>query len=305
MLAKISITCFAASYIVALALEVSRLLFRSGVRGALMLGFAGAGFIAQTLYLGYRATIETGTPLSSEFDWYLIAAWALVATYLYLTLYHPRTAFGLFLLPLVLVLIAVANFVADRTPFPRTQATQIWGMIHGIFLLLGIVAVVVGFIGGVMGLVQAWRLKHKRPPGAGLRLPSLEWLEQTNSRAILISAVMFGLGFLSGIILNLVPEKKSEVTAVPWNDPIIWSSGLLLAWVLVASGFCLLYRPARQGRKLAYLTVASFVFLVLAAGVWIGLPSRHGGKSQEPRSQLGKVRSLPDVATLGSRGSRP
>ena len=40
---NISITCFLASYAVALALEVSRLFFRSGVRGALMVGFSTAG----------------------------------------------------------------------------------------------------------------------------------------------------------------------------------------------------------------------------------------------------------------------
>jgi ABC-type uncharacterized transport system permease subunit len=151
--------------------------------------------------------------------------------------------------------------------------------------------------------VQARRLKHKRPPGTGLRLPSLEWLERTNSRAIFISAVMLGLGFLSGIVLNLVPER-SQVAALPWNDPIIWSSGLLLTWVLVASGFSLLYRPARQGRKLAYLTVASFVFLVLAAGVWIALPSQHGGKAQEQDPRAAVDRSLPLAATSASRGSR-
>ena len=57
---KISITCFLASYLVALALEISRLFFRSGVRGAVMLGFGIAGLIAHTLFLGHRA-LESAT----------------------------------------------------------------------------------------------------------------------------------------------------------------------------------------------------------------------------------------------------
>lgn len=270
----ISITCFAASYAVALALEVSRLFFRSGIRGAVMLGFAGAGLIAQTLFLGYRAATAPEAPLSSEFDWYLVAAWCLAVTYLYLTIYHPRTAIGVFVLPLVLALIAVGHYVADVTPYPRTQAAQVWGAIHGAFLLLGTVAVVVGFAVGLMALVQAWRLKHKLAPQPGLRLPSLEWLEKINMRAIGISVVMLGVGFLSGIVLNLV-HKRLHIDELPWNDPIIWSSGVLLGWLVIAAGFSALYKPARQGRKVAYLTVASFLFLLFSLGVRLLLPTHH------------------------------
>ena len=168
-------------------------------------------------------------------------------------------------------------------PIPRlfraSQAAQVWGAIHGAFLLLGTVAVAIGFIGGVMALAQAYRLKHKLPPSQGLRLPSLEWLERLNGRAITISVVTLGIGFLSGIVLNLVHDRL-HVAELPWNDPIIWSSGLLLGWTVVAAGFSLFYRPARQGRKVAYLTVASFIFLVLSVGIWVLLPSQHRGQSK-------------------------
>ena len=38
----------------------------------------------------------------------------------------------------------------------------------------------------------------------------------------------------------------------------------MLAWLLAAAVFNAVYRPARRGRKVAYLTIASFVFLVIA-----------------------------------------
>ena len=165
----ISVFCFAASYMVALVLELTRMFFRSGVRGALMLGFAGAGLTAHTLFLGYRAATASGAPLSSAFDWYLLGAWALVVVYLYLTWYHPKTSIGLFLLPLVLALLGLSQF-ADQQPFPQSRAGQVWGMIHGIFLLLGVVTVSIGFVAGMMYLIQAYRLKHKLPASLGLRL---------------------------------------------------------------------------------------------------------------------------------------
>lgn len=276
MLAGTSIFCFAASYAVALALEVSRLFFRSGIRGAILLGFGAAGFFAHTIFLAYRASAEN-MPLASEFDWYLVAAWLLAAIYLYLTLHFPRTAVGLFTLPLVLALVAVAAQFANRRPFPLTQASQFWGAVHGGFLVLGAVAVLVGFVAGVMHLVQSSRLKHKRPATLGFQLPSLEWLEHANSRATVIAALALTAGFVSGLLLNVVNRSESDAKTLPWSDPMILSSGLLLLWMLAAAAFSVLYRPARQGRKVAYLTVASFLFLVIVLAVQLVVPTLHGG----------------------------
>ena len=94
MLSGVGVICFAASYLVAFALELTRLMFRSGIRGTAMLGFAGAGLVAHTAYLYYQFSSAPGSPLSSERDWYYLAAWALVVLYLYLTYYHPKAPFG-------------------------------------------------------------------------------------------------------------------------------------------------------------------------------------------------------------------
>ena len=192
LISGISLTCFAASYGVAWGLEVLKLFSRSGVRQILMLGFVLAGLLAHTLYLGYRAVEYSASPLSSSFDWCLVAAWLLMGAYLYLSYYYPRAALGLYMLPLVLALVAAAAF-ADPTPFEPGPASRVWGAVHGIFLLLGTVAVMVGFVAGLMYLMQARRLKRKLPPMPGFRLPSLEWLEKVNSRVIIFSALMVAI----------------------------------------------------------------------------------------------------------------
>ncbi len=277
MLAGIEIVCFAASYAVSLVLEISRLFFRSGIRGAIMVGFAGAGLAAHSLFLAsraYEAVDADQTPLSSAFDWYLLAAWVLAATYLYLAFYHPRTAIGLFVLPLVLGLVLIAALWADLQPFPVDRASQWWGAVHGLLLLLGTVAVMIGFAAGMMYLVHAFRLKRKRPPLRGLQLPSLEWLDRVNSRAIVISVLMLCAGHLAGVILNLVNQGRA-VDELPWSDPVVVSSAATVVWLLLAACFSLLYKPARQGRKVAYLTVASFVFLVFSLASGLVLPTEH------------------------------
>ncbi len=276
MLSGVGIICFAASYSVALLLELSRLLFRSGIRGAVMLGFAGAGLVAHSAFLYYRAVEAAGAPLSSEQDWYLVAAWVLVVMYLYLVYYHPRTSFGLFLLPLVLGLIATAVFFANAEPFARGPASKIWGMIHGCSIVLATVAVFLGFMAGVMYFWQTQRLKNKLPPAKGLRLPSLEWLQHANSRTIVVALITMGIGILSGMILNLMGEHPDD-GRVPWHDPVVLSTTAMFAWLLVAVITSAVYRPVRAGRKVAYLTVVSFVFLLIALGVGLFLDTQHGG----------------------------
>ena len=276
LLSGISITCFFGSYLVAWLLEVTRLVFRSGVRGMVMVGFAAAGFLAHTLYLVSRAVHAMAPPLSSNFDWFLAAAWLLVAAYLYLTYHYPRSAVGLFVLPLVLGLIAAGSMLADRQPFAPEQASRVWGIVHGTLLLLGTVTVMVGFVAGAMYLIQSMRLKRKASPTGGLRLPSLEWLEKVNSRVVVLSTLMIGLGFLAGIVLNIISRRRGAW--VPWTDPVVWSSAAMLAWLLAAAVFNMLYRPARKGRKVAYLTVVSFLFLVLALGVLLLVNTQHPGQ---------------------------
>jgi hypothetical protein len=279
MLQRIEIVCFAASYAVALGLELSRLCFRAGLRGMLMLAFVAAGLLAQTLFLLHRAAVMK-VPLSSPFDWYLMAAWIMAAVYLYLAYYHPKNPIGLFILPLVLGLIAVAALAADREPFPATIASRYWGALHGAFLLLGTVAVLLGFVAGVMYLIQAYRLKHKLLPRPGFQLPSLEWLARFNVRAIITSLAMLALGVLSGAILNLV-HRDPHADQIPWSDPIVLSSTVTVVWLVVAVVFAVVYKPARQGRKVAYLTLVSFVFLVVSLAVALFVDSQHGnsGKS--------------------------
>ena len=280
MLSGVTTLCFAASYAVALALEISRLLFRSGVRGAIMLGFAAAGLVAQTAFLYYRAIHEHGTPLSSEKDWYLVAAWVLVVVYMHLAVLHPKVPFGLFLLPLVLGLIAAATFLADNDPLAREPASKIWGAIHGGSIVLATVAVLVGFVAGLMYLGQAWRLKHKRPATGGLRLPSLEWLQWANGRAMVVSVLMLGLGVLSGMILNRI-NISDQARRLPWNDPVILSTWLMFFWLLAAMILSTIYRPARAGRRVAYLTLVSFVFLAIMLAAGLLMDSRHWGRGMK------------------------
>ena len=259
-LAHVQVFCFLASYSVALVLEILRLWFRSGIRRVVTLVFVVAGWIAQTAFLYNSAAEANASPLASYRDWMFLAAWVLVLVYFYLASYHPTTHFGIFFLPLVLGLVVAGWLTPPEYRFAR-EPSKILGAIHGISMLAAAVTVLFGFAAGLMYLWQAQRLKHKRPPRVAIRLPSLEWLQTANARALVISMLLTGLAAGSGLVLNWLSARQGGA-GVPWY--VTLGTLAMFAWLLLHTIIGAVYRPIRQGRKVAYLTLVSFVFLVVA-----------------------------------------
>ena len=291
MLSHVGIICFAASYSIVLAMEVSRLLFRSGIRGAFMIAWAGAGLLAHSIYIYYNAVTADGVPLSSWQDWFFVAAWVLMVVYLCLLFFRPRSSIGIFLLPLVLGLIVTGVLGASDEPFAREPASKVWGAIHGASLAGAIVSILVAFAAGVMYIEQMRRLKHKRPIGQGLRLPSLEWLERVNQRAIIVGLILLVIGVLGGMVLNMI-NHRSQDNHLPWSDPIVLSTLVLFICLLTSIVVSHVYVPIRQRRKVVFLTIVCFVFLVTASSIGLILNTQHGGTKAEPGTAGGRQELL-------------
>ena len=188
----ISILYFFATYALALLLEIARLVWKTGRRVATAtFVLCALGMLAHTWFLidqARQGLLRQTAPLSSWHHWCLIAAWVLAAVYLTWTVRRPGTAFGLFLLPVMLLLVLLATRFEPEQAVSAQRASQVWGTIHGGALLLGTVTVCLGFASGLMYLMQSYRLKHKMPPRRGFRLPSLESLREMNSRAFVVSS---------------------------------------------------------------------------------------------------------------------
>ena len=264
-------TCFAASYLLVLALEVSRFFFKpkepnskSKYRRMVIMGLTIAGLFAHTVYLALQQQIEIGSQglwLGSWSGWILVAAWMIVVVYLWLVVRKPNSQVGIFLLPLVMVLISLGWIMQPgelQSGFSDRQAKSIWQSVHGLSLLIGTVVVAIGFVFGVMYLVKAKRLKQKKLTAGRLRLPSLEWLQLSSERSLLISTTFLASGLASGLLINLLNRRMNlagqvgeDAVSLPWHDPIVWSSGILFIWLAAALIFNLFYSPARQvGRSL-------------------------------------------------------
>ncbi|MEO1996856.1 MAG: cytochrome c biogenesis protein CcsA [Planctomycetaceae bacterium] len=257
----VNVFCFLASYLVAFCLEAARIARRTAPRRMLLLGFSSAGLIAHTLYL-YNRSRESHLPplLSSPHDWMLVLAWLVVTIYLFLTVSDRDLMLGIFLLPVVLVLIACAYFSSRQAhPHAAEVALKGWGMLHASLLLIGIGGVIMGLLLAAMFVFQHNRLKRRRVLGNRLRLPSLERLERWNRLSIILSVPLLTLGMMTGVILALLSERGPMIS---WSDPVVVASASI--WLVMAVFFAwLLASGRRKGPQVARLTIWSCGFLLV------------------------------------------
>jgi len=294
-LSEISITCVFASYFVVLVLELLRLLGRIPGRGLFVIAMMSVGLFTHVCYLMCQATaLEGGQGSGQEIgllatwsDWSLLLALGLAIAFFVLYLRRPDTIISFFFLPAVMGLLGLAFALRDRPPFSRTEAVEVWRSVHALAMMAGSIAVLIGFIAGIMYLVQSRRLKLKRA-GSSFRLPTLESLGRLNRRCLVISTIAVGIGLIAGVVMNL-----NRWGHVGWADRGVLLSILLLVWLLAATGLEFFYAPASRGRKAVYLTLASLGFLVLAM---IGVLTTSHGQSQDPSSSMGSA--FPSLAQI-------
>lgn len=285
----ILIICAAAGYVLAFALEIIGLRRRFVWRPIALRAIVFYAVLAHTIHLIRNAVGTSALPISTA-DWLLWASWLIAIAYFFTLFYVPRSPTGVVLLPIVLGLM-VSSHWASTEPLVTGQSLRIWGMVHGLMLLAGTVTVSIGFLAGLMYLAQSYALKHARSSANGLRLPSLEWLERVNSRTLGLSAVLIALGFISGVVMSMA-KHRGEPTYSFWTDPVVLSLAAMMLWLVAAEVFRLVYPAARQGRKVAYLTLASFVFLVIALASFTLLDNVHGTKgNRQPGRQVSQISS--------------
>jgi ABC-type transport system involved in cytochrome c biogenesis permease subunit len=261
---RVTLFCFAASYAVALGLELWHLYQRRPVHRLAANIFGGAGLLAQTIYLAVQRP-----PLALQYGLLLVLAWILAIFYLSEALHHGGQAWGVFVLPILLVLVLLAYLLEPPAVTSQriAQSLQEIRLAHGVLLVLAAVGVCVGFVASIMYLVQAQRLRAKSLPNHGLRLPSLERLETMNRRALTLAFPLLTAGMLLGVFLLV--DSKDDIA--DWTDRRVVVSGLL--WLVFALLLYVRFGLHLRGRHVALLTIVTFGLLL----VTLIVPHMQGG----------------------------
>jgi len=258
VLQNVTHTCFGLSYLLAFGMELARLRWPWESLRIIGLTFGAVGLITHSLFLAANHP----TP-ATAYGALLAVAWVLAVFYLYGALHYRKHAWAVFVLPLVLGLVALSftmvsqpNETAGFTSPPWASGHRFWGAVHGILLLLAAVGVSVGSVASVMYLVQARRLRKKMNPLGGMKLLSLERLEQMNRRAVNHAFPLLTAGLLLGGVLLKEYHDLSDWLSVK----VLATVGLWLVFLVL---LYLRYAVHVPGRRLAAFTLVAFALMLL------------------------------------------
>ena len=144
--------------------------------------------------------------------------------------------------------------------------------IHTVSILLTTLGVSVGFVCGVLYLVQDRRLRQKVIGQSLLRLPTIEWSRTACRHAIGVSLVFLGTCILSGVLMQ--PKMF---------DPLVIGTLAMFGFLLLFSGVLSARFDKQEGRRVAILTLISFLFLVTIFLLAIFYQGSHW-KTREPET---------------------
>lgn len=278
-LLRVNLSCFLLSYLVALIAEVTQFA-RTRTRALQTVVFVAAlsGWIAHTAYLIARFQ-STGLPplVGSSHDWLLVLAWLGVTLLLLLT-FRTKSSQGIFLLPVIMLLVLLAITV-DASPASgeRSGPAHWWTMLHAASLAIGIALVAASCGSALMYLLQYRKLHGRIRWVRRLRLPSLERLTAINYWLVLSCFPLLTIGLFSGFILSDQAPGNGQST---WQDPIVWAT--IIVWIMMSFNLTLLIRTKDQtGRMVARRTLLAGAFLLVTI---FGLTFVTGGIHPEADS---------------------
>lgn len=255
--------CFAASYGLAFLLELWQLRRPSRAARRLQQAVTLAGLVAQALFLS-----QNTLSFAAGSTTLLYVAFVMAIFYFSGSLHYERFTWGLFVLPVVLglVLLAWLRRETGGIELPAAQVERGWMVLHIAFIVLGFVGLSIAFLSSLMYLVQSSFLKRKAWH-SHLRLLSLERLETMNRRAVLIAFPLLTSGLALGFLL------MSRAPQLSWQDPKVLAT--IPVWLAVGLLLVLRYGLHSPARRLAWVSILSFLLMLLAVAVpWLW-PSAH------------------------------
>jgi hypothetical protein len=295
-------TCFLIAYSIVFCLELTRFFVKTpwqqlwSVRAVSI--FTGLAFLTHSLYLFGRMFIAstTNSPwrlINTWQDWGILSAWALALAYIFFLVQRSESRIGLFVLPLLISFVAVANALSGPSAGmePSASAT-FWRLIHGIAMTVGTMLITLGFAMAIMYFVQSWRLKAKLPGRGAFRLPSLEYLQSFGRLCLIWSAAFIGFGVVSGIIMNTIQDGR-----IAWTDRGILVSGGLFVWLVIAT--IVQWQSTKRGRGELTAIVNILSFAIVIAVLFLVVSAPHG-TSPKPGG-IGFMDSQSAQTLFGSR----
>ena len=217
---------------------------------------AAGGLVFQTLAIVFRGLSAGHFPFVGIYESMVLVAWAIVLVWHVLESFTKIKAVGLYVMPVVLVLLTVAlikyNPPVGLAPALRSDIV----IVHVSVMLLAIGCLYVGGGAAIIYLVEEALLRRRKTGGVLGRLPSLATLDRLIYHATLLGLPFLTMGMAAGVI-------RAETFGVPgWpTDPMVLLS--LAAWAVYAVLIAGRVRGGWSGAAVSWLAVAGLVLLLV------------------------------------------
>ena len=209
--------------------------------------------IAESLAEAHRA-LPVGTHETLSWLGALLAA-----AFISLAARYRTVVFGIFLLPVAVLLTLVPAFRAGQETLAYPLVGPLWIVLHVTLLLAAYAALLISLLASVFYLVQERRLKAKRGPASARSwLPPLETIDQIALRSLLIGLPCMTAGLFIGSVVAL-----QTIGPRFFADPKVLLA--IAMWLAYMAMIYIRQHSGLRGRRAVYLSSFAF-FFVLA--VW-------------------------------------
>ena len=188
-------------------------------------------------------------------------SFALLLTLTFLAIYwrYRAISFGLFVLPVIFLLLLLPASQPDHAPLSSQWMHNGWILLHIALLLVAYTLLLFSLLSSLLYLIQERRLKNKHIGGIFSHLPPLDTIDHIAFVTLVIGLPCMTLGLLAGALI-----AQESVGAAYFLDPkVLLSIGM---WVLYVWMLYVRRHTGLRGKRAVYLS--SLVFL-MALTVWV------------------------------------
>lgn len=224
-----------------------------------------SAFILHLSYFILRWAESGNIPVTSFFEAANFLGMGIILVFLVMEFRFKIAALGSFMLPLVIVLMLPAFMISSDIKKMNPVLKSGWLGVHTSFAVLGDAAFAFACIVSIMYLIQERQLKARHFGAIFHRLPSLDIMDTLSYRALTIGWPLFTLGMITGSIW----AESAWGSYWNWSPKETWS---LITWVIYLA-LLHLRTIGWRGRKMAFLAILGFVFVLISFFVVSRIPT--------------------------------
>lgn len=224
-----------------------------------------AGFICQTLFLGYLYHKTGMAPAMTLKTTLYFFSWCIIGVYLIFQLRFGLRILGSFIAPFAAVLVIISSAIPALDVTVRPVLKSLWLTFHVGTVFIGDGVFAITFMAAIMYLIQERQIKTKNRGSFYSRLPSLETLDSINHYSLI-----YGFPFLTlGMITGAIYAQHALGSYWRWDPKEVWS---LITWLSYAILLHERLAVGWRGRRAAFMSIICFLILIftfIGGSMWL------------------------------------